>query len=235
MVAVIGRQHAFWRRPDRYETSRCCHGASQGGSREAKIVQKPYVFSMIFGFASFSVRCPSAASRWPKCGSCWAHLGPTWPQDGAKTAPRWPQRAPRWAQEGAKKAPNGAMLIYCSPFFCHLTSKTPKTAPRAPQEAPKRAQKGPKRAPGRPQEGSKRASIGSQEGYQILHTTVQHDTRHTEKAEQSSVPEFKSPLLRGIRTASRSPHKRAHEGPQKDPRGPQESLNRVLRGTPETT
>ena len=134
---------------------------------------------MIFLFSSFQVRCPSAASRWPKCGSCWAHLGPTWPQDGAKTAPRWPHRAPRWAQEGAKKAPNGGPLIYCSPFFCHSTSKTPKTAPRAPQEVSKRAQNGPKRAPGGPQEGPR----GPKEGLNWVprgSPNITHDptTRH---------------------------------------------------------
>ena len=77
-------------------------------------------------------------------------------------------------------------------FFASWLPRGPKSAPRAPQEAPKRAQEGPKRAPIGSQEGPNRASIGSQEGYQTLHTTRQHDTRHTEKAEQSSVPKFKS-------------------------------------------
>ena len=181
-MALDGPQHASKRRPDGHKTARCCHGASQGGSREAKILKKTVCFLMFFVVSSFSFRCPSTASRWPQCGSCWAHLGPTWPQDGAKTAPRWPHRAPRWAQEGAKKAPNGAVLIYCSPFFCHFTSKTPQNGPKSasgglqegpksPQESTRRPPRGPQRAQRRPQLGPKRVTRYYTRSYNTTHDT----------------------------------------------------------------
>ena len=115
-MAQDSSQHASKRLQDRLKTASRGQGASQGGPREAKILQTPKENQCFWPsrlFASDGLLRPQDGSKMAQEGP---KRGPRGPQEGLKSGPRgpqdWPKSAPRGPQEAHLKAPTGGAENY---------------------------------------------------------------------------------------------------------------------------
>ena len=156
-MAQDSSQHASRRLQDRLKTASRGQGASQGGPREAKILQKPGKKHMCFAFSPFRFRWALEASRW-------LQDGPRRPQERPKRGPRRPQERPRAPQDRPKRrffGPRGGDRNKRRPLFF---IDGLQDGPREAQEGPLRAPRRPQERPREPQERPKRARREAQEG-----------------------------------------------------------------------
>ena len=110
-MAQYSSQHAYKRLQDRPKTASSCQGASQGGPREAKILQNLIKENQCV---------------WPS--RLFASDGLLRPQDGSKIAQEGPKRAPRGPQESPKRAQEASTL---SPTGSTMAPRGLQDAPRA--------------------------------------------------------------------------------------------------------
>ena len=196
-MAHDSSQHASKRLQDRLKTASRGQGASQGGPREAKILQKPK-----------EEQCCWASPLFASDGLLRPQDGSKMAQEGPKRGPRGPPNCPKRCQERSRRAPRGdfrcsggARLIRDPPCFDRIPPRclkeslrgfkiSHKRAPRSPQDAPKRPPRRSKRAPNRRTIGPRRLDglQTAQKASKTPHEASKSTPKRTPKAKSIDFP-----------------------------------------------